>query len=451
MQKGKLQVNISNKQILTITLPIAAAILVPQLNFITNNIFLGYLDTEHAVALGVAGITGVYYLIFAALGNGLNAGIQSLIAKHAGENKPQQIGHVFFNGVIVAIILAVLGILITWLLAPVILNYSLHNKQHVSMAVSFLQIRILGLPFLYLYQLRNALLVGTNNSKLLIFGTSAEALVNVVLDYGLIFGNWGLPKLGFNGAAVASVIAECSGLLVIAYIVQIKKIHVQFILFKQKIISKQIIKNILNIASPLMGQFAISIISWEFFYILIEHKGSLQLAISNAMRNIFGFFGCFVWAFASTTNAMVSNVLGQKQPKRVLLLIKKILILNISFTLLVGLLLNIFPHAFLSIYGQGEVFITNAIPVLRVVSIGMLLSSIAVVWLNAVVATGNTKLNLLTEILAITAYCIYVYWVLEKWQMSIVWGWMSEWLYWILLMLPPYFYMLSGKWKTKFT
>ncbi|HRH60594.1 MAG TPA: hypothetical protein PL045_08495, partial [Chitinophagaceae bacterium] len=68
-----LRVAISNKQILKIALPIATALLVPQLNFITNNIFLGRLGEQE---LAVAGITGVYYLVFAVMGFGLNSGLQ---------------------------------------------------------------------------------------------------------------------------------------------------------------------------------------------------------------------------------------------------------------------------------------------------------------------------------------------------------------------------------------
>ena len=66
-----LQVEISNKQILSIAMPIALAMLVPQINFVANTVFLSGLgETE----LGVAGITGVYYLVFALVGNGLNSG-----------------------------------------------------------------------------------------------------------------------------------------------------------------------------------------------------------------------------------------------------------------------------------------------------------------------------------------------------------------------------------------
>ena len=147
--QNSLQVEITNKQILKITLPIALSILVPQINFITNSIFLGHLKNNGGEALAVAGITGVFYLIFAVIGNGLNSGLQSLIARRAGENKIDAIGSLFFQGILIAFGLAVLGMLITWFIAPTILQYSLHNQQHVHMAVSFLNIRVLGLPFLY--------------------------------------------------------------------------------------------------------------------------------------------------------------------------------------------------------------------------------------------------------------------------------------------------------------
>ncbi|RFM98046.1 MATE family efflux transporter, partial [Salmonella enterica] len=69
---------------------------VPQINFITNNIFLGGLGQQE---LGVAGITGVYYMIFAVIGQGLNNGLQALISRRAGENRVDQIGSLFSQGV----------------------------------------------------------------------------------------------------------------------------------------------------------------------------------------------------------------------------------------------------------------------------------------------------------------------------------------------------------------
>ena len=445
-QPLSLQVNISNKQILASALPITASIIVPQINFITNNIFLGGLGQR---ALALAGITGVYYLIFAVVGHGLNNGLQALISRRAGENRVDAIGNLFSQGIRIAILFAIIGMLLTFFVAPVVLGWSLHDAESVRVCVRFLNIRIFGLPFLYIYQMRNALLVGTNQSKYLIIGTATEAVTNVFFDYSLIYGKFGMPNLGFDGAAYASIISEFAGLAVIFVVIRMNGITKQLQLFKNWAYDAANIKLILNQSYPLILQHTISIISWEFFYILIEHHGQRDLAISNTMRNIFGFFGCFTWAFAATANTMVSNVIGQNLQHKVPDLISRIMCWSVGFALLVCVFLNVFPHLFLSIYGQGEDFISAAIPVLRIVSCALVLMSVSVVWMNAVTGTGNSKMNLMSEVAAITLYCIYVYIVLEKLNLPIVWGWASEGIYWTTIFIPSFWYMRSGRWKNK--
>jgi MATE family multidrug resistance protein len=441
-------VAITNRDILRMALPISLAILVPQINFITNNIFLGHLD-ESGYALSTAGITGVYYLLFAVIGLGLNNGLQALIARRAGEGRIEEIGKLFFHGMLIALVLSVIGIVLTWTLAPVVLSYSLHSEAVRNQALSFLHIRIWGLPFLYIYQMRNALLVGTNQSKFLVYGTLAEAGVNILLDYGLIFGHFGLPMLGFNGAAVSSICAEAAGLFVVYGVINAQGIGRDLQLYHHWRPDSRVARQILTQSSPLVFQFTISIAGWNFFYVLVEHHGRQALAISNSMRNIFGLFGVFVWAFGSATNAMVSNIIGQGLEDRVHELIGRIINWSLGMALLIAALLNLFPKTFLSIYGQDAAFTTAAIPVLRVVSIALIMMSFSVIWLNAVTGTGNTRINLWIEAITITFYSIYVYFVLEKWHGSLVVGWMSEWLYWGCMFSMSYIYMRSGKWKGK--
>lgn len=427
-------------------LPISLAMLVPQINFITNNIFLGALGEQE---LASAGITGVYYLIFAVIGNGLNNGLQALIARRAGQNLPKEIGRLFFNGVWVALGVAALGIGATYLFAPTVLRMFIHDPLIANQVIDFLLIRIWGLPFLYLYVMRNALLVGTNQTRFLVWGTLAEAIVNIVLDYGMIFGHYGLPAIGFNGAAYASIIAEASGLFVIYAVIHFKGIHKTFAFFEQTKIDFSSIKLILTMSAPLILQFAISIMSWEYFYILVEHHGPRALAISNTMRNIFGLFGIFCWAFASTTNTMVSNIIGQGKTEEVMPLIKRIVKLSLGISLFIFLVLNLVPEFFLSFYSQGDEFVAEAIPIVRIVSVALLMMSVGTIWLNAVTGTGNTRVNLLIEFITILIYCVYVFFVLERWNLSLAWGWGSEWVYWISMFSMAFFYMRSGKWKGK--
>lgn len=441
-----LKLQTSYRQILGMALPISLAMLVPQINFITNSVFLSGLGEKE---LASAGITGVYYLIFAVIGNGLNNGLQALIARRAGQNLPKEIGKIFYHGIWIALAIAGLGIFITYTTAPFILRAVLHDAQIAEQVIDFLLIRIWGLPLLYLYVMRNALLVGTNQTRFLVWGTLSEAVTNIFLDYAFIYGKFGFPEMGFNGAAYASIIAEGTGLLVIYAVIHLKGIHRSFAFFEQTKFEGTVAKLILIQSSPLIMQYAISIASWEYFYILIEHHGVRALAISNAMRNIFGLFGIFSWAFASTTNTMVSNIIGQERKDEVVALIKRIAAISFGISLIIFIVLNITPETFLSFYGQGEDFISEGIPVIRVVSVALLMMSFSTVWLNAVTGTGNTIVNLAIELVTIVIYSFYCYIVLEYFDLPITWGWGSEWVYWISMFSMAYFYIRSGKWKDK--
>lgn len=444
----ELRLDTGYKQILGMALPISLALLVPQVNFITNNIFLGHLGEKE---LASAGITGVYYLIFAVIGNGLNNGMQALISRRAGQNLPHEIGRLFVNGIWIAVAIAFAGIAITYAFAPLILRSVIHDPAIAEQSIGFLMIRIWGLPFLYLYVMRNALLVGTNQTRLLVWGTLAEALTNIVLDYSLIYGRLGLPQLGFNGAAYASIIAEGMGLLVIYAVIHLKGLHRAFQFFDddRAALNVQQMKLILVQSSPLILQYCISIVSWEFFYILVEHHGSRALAISNTMRNIFGIFGVFSWAFASTTNSMVSNIIGQGRHDEVIPLIKRIINISTSISLILCVLLNLWPDFVFSVYSQGEEFIADAIPVVRVTSVALIMMSFSTVWLNAVTGTGNTVINLTIEFITVIIYSVYVYLVLEYFRLSVTIGWISEWVYWICMFSMAYAYMKSGRWRSK--
>jgi multidrug resistance protein, MATE family len=445
---SSLQVEISNRQILKIALPISLAMLVPQINFVTNNIFLGQLgETE----LGTAGITGVFYLIFALVGNGLNSGVQGLLSRRAGENRPTEIGRLFAQGLWISFFFAIAAVLLTYFIAPYFLSYSLHSETVRQQATEFLKIRVWGVPFLYLFQMCNALLVGTNNSRYMKYGFWTQAVLNIALDWALIFGHLGLPELGFNGAAWASVISEAAGMFVVLGIIFYKKFNLHFSLFNEWKFNKPVAGLIFRQSSPLVLQWLLSILAWMLFYIFIENldEDGRPLAISNTMRNIFGLFGIFVWAFASTTNTMVSNIIGQGKKEQVVFLIKKIMWLSIGFTAVLCLLINIFPHLFLSVYGRDKSFVEDSIPVIRMVTSGMIVMSFATVWLNAVTGTANTKMNLAIEVIAILIYTVYIYLVLKVFNLGLIWAWASEMLYWGVLFVLSYLYIRSGKWKKK--
>ena len=441
-----LKVQVNNKQILSIALPITLAIIIPQINMLTNSMFLGNLSTA---ALGNAGITGVFYLIFAVAGNGLNNGLQSEFSRYAGSDNTSVFKTILAQAVRISLQLATAGILLTWFVAPYILQYVADPKAYPE-EISFLKIRILGLPFLFLFQMGNAFLVASLNSRYLMIGFIAETSVNILLDYLLIYGHWGFAPMGFNGAAVASVIAEATGffvLLMVLYKTGLKEEYGLLTTFKY---DKKTTREIIKISTPLIVQYVISVTTWLVFFIFIEalHDQTAK-AISNTMRNVFGLTGVFVWAFAGTTNVMVSNLMGQKREDKVIDAINRIMIWSFSLCFVMCLIINVFPTAFFGLFGQGKEFIEEGIPVMRVVSVGLLFMSIANIWLNGVTGIGKTKVNLIIEIIAITIYLIYTYIFTKLHYTSLAMAWSNELVYWTVIFLLSFIFLKGGKWKSK--
>jgi Na+-driven multidrug efflux pump len=192
-----------------------------------------------------------------------------------------------------------------------------------------------------------------------------------------------------------------------------------------------------------MFQHAISIISWFLFYLLIGRMvaAEMNLAISNTMRNLFGFFGIATWALGSTTNTIISNIIGQGRREEVFSAIGMLVKITFSFAVLSALILNLFPVFIFRLFSEDAAFAQNAVPVIRVVSVAMLIMCVSIVFLNAVIASGNSKMAFYIEAVAIVFYCIYIYLVVEVFKFSLPYAWMSEWLYWSVLLVLSYYYL----------
>lgn len=441
-----MQFEVTTRQIIKIAAPICLALIIPQINHITNTAFLGRLGEFE---LAVNGIAGIYYLVMYMVAYGLNNGMQVLIARRAGQLNTRGIGQLFSNGLELGLIASFLVIAATLFLAPWFFAHSLHNKQIYEAALSFIRIRIWGLPFLMTLSMANAFYIGSGNSKVLAVTSLCQEMVNIFSDYALIFGKFGLPALGLNGAAFASLIAEGTGMMVAYSILFGKGFHKRFFLFDYIKPSWQIFRSILSISAPLIVQFLFSIGSWFIFFIFIEHLGERPLAISNMLRSIFGIFGVFTWALGATCNTLVSNVIGQGKQDFVFVAIRRIATISLLCAFIVCILVNLFPGTILQIYTTDMALINEAIPSVRIITLSTLLMAISGVVLSGVTGTGNTRINLGIEMAAVIGYLLYCSIVVERWRSPLHIAWLADFIYWTIIFVLSVWYLKSGKWKTK--
>lgn len=441
-----MKVSVSYRQIIRLALPISASLLVPQINFFANTAFLGrYGETE----LAVNGVAGLFYLILSMVGYGLASGIQVIMARRAGEGKHEELSRSFANGIFLSLFISLcLMVLCLWM-APLLFGLYLHSGEHALMSIDFLYLRVWGLPFLMLTQLMNAFFIVQGKTRYLLVGSITAALVNILMDYALIFGNWGFPEMGLQGAALGSILAEVAAFGVVTGFFFYKKLHLKHHLRRHLELDLPLIKRMSTVATPLVVQYFFSIGGWQLFFIYIEHLGEGQLAVTQMLRSILGIIGIATWAFAVTCNMMVSNIIGQGLVRQVVPLIKKVCTVSFLITAGISLILWLAGPSLLAFYRDDPALIALGLPSLRIILIASLIMSLGTTVYNGVVGTGSTWVNLGIEVFCVCVYVTYCTIVIEHLRLSLTWAWMSEFVYWTTLLLTSGGYLLSYRWRGK--
>ena len=442
-----MKVSVSYRSILALAAPISVALFLPQINFFTNTAFLGRLGERE---LGVNGVAGIFYLLLQMIGYGLANGLQTQLSRRAGEGDKKALAHTLANGAMMALLLAVVLIAAACWIGPMVFRAGLHREDDVVLSIDYLLARVWGLPALVLGQVLQGFFVATGKSRALSASSAVTVAANVVLDYAFIFGHWGAPGLGLQGAALASAMAEWAGCLTLIALFLFTSQHRKYPLTRQAFRPDLALsKTTLRIAAPLMLQYGFSIGGWVVFFLFIEHLGSPALAASQILRSVFGLVSISTWAFASTTSSMVSNLIGQGKSSLVPLLVGRIIKVSLGLTgILCVALLIAGPH-FLALYRNDPQLIAYALPSLYVVSLATLVMSVSTVTFNGVVGTGNTLANMTIEVTSVAIYLVYCAIVIEKMHAPLHWAWASEFVYWLSLLVISAWYLRSGRWRGK--
>ena len=200
----------SNRQIWTITYPIFLGLLAQNIINVTDTAFLGRVGE---VELGASAMGGLYYICVFTIAFGFSTGSQILIARRNGERNYADIGPVMVQGIAFLLLLALLLFAFSRAFVPEVMRLLISSDTIWETTVRFLEWRVYGFFFIFVGVMFRALFIGITRTKVLTLNSLVMAFSNVLLDYGLIFGHWGLPRMGVEGAAIASVISEAISVL----------------------------------------------------------------------------------------------------------------------------------------------------------------------------------------------------------------------------------------------
>lgn len=437
---------VSNRRVFDITYPILLTLIAQNIINVTDTAFLGRVSE---VALGASAIAGVFYIAMFMLGFGFSQGVQIMIARRNGEKNYAAIGQIFNGGLIFNLLLAASVFLLTYLFAPRLMKTLVSSNDIYQATNEYLYWRIGGFFFSFLNVVFRAFFVGITRTKVLTISAIITAVVNIFMDYSLIFGNFGLPQLGIAGAAIASVVAEFVTLFYMLIITLRQKDRKELGLFVFKNVNRKIIHSVLKLSIFIMFQYFVSISTWLMFFVFIEKLGERPLAVTNIGRSLYTLLMIPGSALAITVSTLVSNIIGADEKEQVMIFLNKILRLTIITVLPFTIISYFYPQLLATIYTDNAELISASLPTLRVIAFAMLFCAVGHIILSAVSGTGNTRTTFIMELITLFFYISYTYITAIILKTSVEIVWFSEFIYWGILAILGYTYMISGKWKNK--
>jgi len=241
------------KEALTLAMPIIAGQLGQVLMGFFDTVQIGGLGHEYIAASGFA--NGIYWMTILA-GMGILFAVSPLVSEAFGENKGHKSIGVFVSSMVVSAVLTVVFTALIWVIAS---NLSIfkHSETDEVLGGKFLRMVNYSTGFVFFFMAAKQFLDGMGRTRIGMYVTLAGLVLNFILNWILIYGRFGLPQMGIEGAAIANGISRAVMTVVILVYIwrdeQVRELRREFIKYADTSLSY--VKPILVIGIPAGLQF----------------------------------------------------------------------------------------------------------------------------------------------------------------------------------------------------
>lgn len=438
--------SVTNSMIWNIAYSIILGNLAQTIISVTDTAFLGRLGE---VELGASAMSGIYYYFFTTLSWGVAIGVQVIVARRYGESNYAKIGTTLVHGFVFVLAFACLLFSIIKFLSPDLLRSVITSDNIYRVSMDYLGVRGYGIFFASMNFMFRSFYIGMSNTKSISYSTLLMALVNVFLDWALIFGTPFNAAMGVQGAALASVCAEISAtVFFFSYTLATNPIKGHKV-FRGFQFDFSILRSILKLSIPTMMQKFLSFGSWLIFFFMIESLGERPLAVTMVVRSVFMLIGIPAFALGATANTLTSRLIGQGMSDQVLPTIWKVVRMSFLISAPVVLMVILFPQLCLGVYTDNQDIIAAAVPIVYQICFTVYAFALAMAFFEAISGTGYTQFALYLEAFVLILYVLAIWFFAKGIGASLWWVWFSEVIYSVSLAVLSILFMRYYKWNRR--
>lgn len=410
---------------------------------ITDAAFLSRYSTLAYDASGSAGLWYItFYMVFIGLGDGAQIGM----AQKVGEKDIKGFAAVFQSNFVILFVSAAILTILVQLGMPALMHYLVTNPELADAEQSFLAIRSYSFWAATVTLSIQAAYLAVGKTTLVLVASLIAAVSNIILDYFLVFGVGPFPRLGLEGAAIASTAAEFLSMLFLLSTLLGGKLKQHYPVWKANFIGKTQIRENLRIGIPLLFQGIVALSIWTIFFIWIEQMGGNNLTVSLNIRYIYFLAFIPIWGFAATTKTYIAQYYGAQEFLFIPTIQRRIQLLTIGFLILTFHGALLYPETLIRLVSDHPDHVAGSAEILRIVSGSILIYGFGSVYLQTISGIGHTRVTLLVECVATCLYIISAYLFIKIWNWPIQFVWLVEYVYFITMGALSFGYLKLFNW-----
>jgi len=394
-----------------------------------DNIMVGRLGTESMS--GVAIVNQVVFVFNLTLFGGL-AGASIFGAQFFGNKDDDGVRYTFRFRMIFCVTMAILAIFIFLFwgesLISLFLNGENTNAAEIALtmqhAKEYMYISLWGLIPFAIVQCFSSTLRDTSETVTPMISSTLAILINLVLNYLLIFGNFGFPRMGVAGAALATVIARYieAAYIIISTVRKRKKFTFIVGAFRSLYIPSSVIKKIARTGSPLFFNELLWAIGMAIINQSYSTKGLVAVAAININGTVWNLFALIMMAMGNAIGILAGQQLGSGNVKKAKDWVKKLITFNLAVNLFIGAALFFAAPFIPRLYNTEPIVRQTATQLIMVAGAFFPLTSYVHATYFTIRSGGKTGITFLFDCVFTWVICLPIAFFLCRYTgLSVVW------------------------------
>ncbi len=350
---------------LKLAFPIMLSQLLQTLYNLVDTLWVGRLGADAVAAISI-GFPVVFLTISVAVG--LTIAGTTLIAQHKGAENLEEVDKVlgqliFFVGII-SILLGLLG----FTFADGILSLMGAEELVVKEAAAYLRVIFVGMPFMFGFFIFSATLRGIGDTVTPAIMMVVSVLLNIILDPLLIFGVGFFPKLGLQGAAIATVFSRAVVAIYALFLLIIGDKGVR-LHFNNLIPDLKIIKLIIKLGIPSSVEQSMVSLGQLFLTGIVASYGTMTVAAYGIVNRVISLPSILAFGLSSATTTMVGQNIGAEKKKRAEKIALASLLTILLILTLLGAVMILVPQEIIKLFNDQKDVVKYGTDYLRVVGL----------------------------------------------------------------------------------